>query len=217
MSTLFDDIRDGLNSLLERVGGAEGDGPARDVSRSQIEQELVARAAKRGPMPDITSPIARRASSSPDARRAREKMAAEREARVRGVRAAREQDRSAAEARAREEAFRDAKRRAQQQQQSYQSPPSSGPSAGGPHRSRRTRAKEAVFGRDDAIAKHYKTLNLPYGAPFDEVKKAFRQMMRKYHPDMHSGNPQKQKAASELTKQLTVAYNELDNHLNKDA
>lgn len=211
MSTLFDDIRDGLNSLLERVGGAEGDGPARDVSRAQIEQELVARAAKRGPMPDITSPIAKRASSSPDARRAREKMAAEREARVRGVRA----DRSAAEARAREEAFRDAKRRAQQQQAYQSSASSAGPSAGGPHRSRRTRAKEAVFGRDDAIAKHYKTLNLPYGAPFDEVKKAFRQMMRKYHPDMHSGNPQKQKAASELTKQLTVAYNELENHLVK--
>jgi hypothetical protein len=37
--------------------------------------------------------------------------------------------------------------------------------------------------------------------------------MRRYHPDMHSGSPDKQKAAAELTKQLTVAYNALEQHL----
>jgi curved DNA-binding protein CbpA len=34
-------------------------------------------------------------------------------------------------------------------------------------------------------------------------------MMRKYHPDMHSGNPDKQRLATDLSQRLTTAYNEL--------
>jgi DnaJ-class molecular chaperone len=33
--------------------------------------------------------------------------------------------------------------------------------------------------------------------------------MRKYHPDMHAGNPQMQKAAHELSMRVTAAYNGL--------
>ena len=65
----------------------------------------------------------------------------------------------------------------------------------------------------DNIAKHYKTLDLPNGAPFDEVKKSYRKLMRKYHPDRHMGNPKKQKAATELTMRVTQAYKELEEHL----
>ena len=39
--------------------------------------------------------------------------------------------------------------------------------------------------------------------------------MRKYHPDLHGQTPQKQKAATELTMQVTQAYNELEVHLTK--
>src|SRR6266511_4377481 len=41
----------------------------------------------------------------------------------------------------------------------------------------------------------YAQLEVPYGAGFDEVKKSFRRLMRKYHPDLHLGNPQKHKTA----------------------
>src|SRR6185436_12437665 len=37
----------------------------------------------------------------------------------------------------------------------------------------------------------YAQLETPYGAPFDEVKKSFRKLMRKYHPDLHISNPAK--------------------------
>ena len=37
--------------------------------------------------------------------------------------------------------------------------------------------------------------------------------MRKYHPDLHAGNPQKHKTATQLTMSLTQAYNELELHL----
>jgi hypothetical protein len=39
--------------------------------------------------------------------------------------------------------------------------------------------------------------------------------MRKYHPDMHAANPQKQKAANELSMRVTAAYNGLSTHLEK--
>jgi len=59
----------------------------------------------------------------------------------------------------------------------------------------------------------YAQLEVPYGAPFDEVKKSFRRLMRKYHPDLHIGNPLKHKTATQLTMALTQAYNELELHL----
>jgi DnaJ-domain-containing protein 1 len=59
----------------------------------------------------------------------------------------------------------------------------------------------------------YAQLEVPYGADFAEVKQSFRRLMRKYHPDLHAGNPQKQKVATQLTMSLTQAYNELEQHL----
>jgi DnaJ-domain-containing protein 1 len=59
----------------------------------------------------------------------------------------------------------------------------------------------------------YAQLEVPYGSNFDEVKKSFRRLMRKYHPDLHAGNPEKQKVATQLTMSLTQAYNELEQHL----
>src|SRR6185369_16607739 len=59
----------------------------------------------------------------------------------------------------------------------------------------------------------YAQLEVPYGADFEEVKKSFRRLMRKYHPDLHAGNPQKHRTATQLTMSLTQAYNELEQHL----
>ena len=63
------------------------------------------------------------------------------------------------------------------------------------------------------VADWYKTLNLSPGADLGQVKSAYRQLMRKYHPDMHAGNPAKQKAANELSMRVTAAYNGLQAHL----
>lgn len=67
--------------------------------------------------------------------------------------------------------------------------------------------------RDPRLAQLYAQLECPYGADLTAVRKAYRKMMRKYHPDMHSGNPDKQRVATELTQRLTMAYNELRRHL----
>ena len=44
---------------------------------------------------------------------------------------------------------------------------------------------------DKRLRELYAQLEVPYGAAFEDVKKNFRRLMRKYHPDLHAGNPQK--------------------------
>jgi DnaJ-class molecular chaperone len=71
----------------------------------------------------------------------------------------------------------------------------------------------AAPGSERRLRELYAQLETPYGAPFEEVKKSFRRLMRKYHPDLHVGNPVKHKTATQLTMSLTQAYNELEVHL----
>jgi DnaJ-class molecular chaperone len=65
------------------------------------------------------------------------------------------------------------------------------------------------------VLEWYRVLDLQVGADMPQIKSSYRQLMRKYHPDMHAGNPQKQKAANELSMRVTTAYNGLVSHLEK--
>lgn len=67
----------------------------------------------------------------------------------------------------------------------------------------------------DPVRKAYAALEVPYGTDFDAVKRSYRALMRKYHPDRHAGSPEKQKAAHELTTKLTAAYQVLEKHLGR--
>jgi DnaJ-domain-containing protein 1 len=67
----------------------------------------------------------------------------------------------------------------------------------------------------DPIAKAYAALEVPPGSNFETVRKAYRNLMRKYHPDRHTSSPEKQKAANELAQKLTASYEILEKHLRK--
>jgi DnaJ-domain-containing protein 1 len=66
---------------------------------------------------------------------------------------------------------------------------------------------------DDAIRKAYAALEIPAGSDFETVRHAYRALMRRYHPDLHTGTPEKQRAATDLTQRLTEAYKTLEKHL----
>ncbi|MGF1533902.1 MAG: J domain-containing protein [Bernardetiaceae bacterium] len=53
---------------------------------------------------------------------------------------------------------------------------------------------------------YYRLLELAPNASMEEIKAAYRKMMKKYHPDRFPNDPTRQKAAVELTQKINVAY-----------
>ena len=64
--------------------------------------------------------------------------------------------------------------------------------------------------QDPVLAGYYANLEIPYGSDIGVAKRAWKDMMKQYHPDMHSSDPQKRKIANELCAELTRAYQELE-------
>ncbi|MBR0398336.1 MAG: DnaJ domain-containing protein [Eubacterium sp.] len=54
----------------------------------------------------------------------------------------------------------------------------------------------------------YKVLGVPRDADMDEIKKAYRTLSRKYHPDANINNPNKEQA-EEMFKQVQQAYDQI--------
>ena len=65
----------------------------------------------------------------------------------------------------------------------------------------------------DPIARAYARLEVPEGSDFPTVKKAYRKVMRRYHPDRHGTDPDTSKMANEVAAGLTEAYETLEKHL----
>lgn len=59
----------------------------------------------------------------------------------------------------------------------------------------------------------YARLELHNGASAEEVRRAFRALMRRYHPDRYTGDAEQEELATRLSQDLTVAYEGLLAHL----
>ena len=59
---------------------------------------------------------------------------------------------------------------------------------------------------EDELRRAYAALEVPFGADFATVRKSYRALMRKYHPDRHTDSPEKQKSATELAQKLSAVY-----------
>jgi DnaJ-domain-containing protein 1 len=55
----------------------------------------------------------------------------------------------------------------------------------------------------------HRTLEVPVGADFDTIRKSYRRLVAKYHPDKYASDPDKYAAATEVTRKITGAYNGL--------
>lgn len=63
--------------------------------------------------------------------------------------------------------------------------------------------------------KAYAALEVAPGSDFETVRRSYRTLMRKYHPDHHTQSPEKQRAANEVAQRLTDAYKLLEKKLRK--
>lgn len=237
---IVEGARSGLNSLLDKILADETplSGVERDELDAEQERRIQARQAGNAPPPE-DNPRARWAGAGDEATGRRKQAADVREQRIRRTREEkRKADETAREAewqRFQAEARRQAadpghagagSARSAGSGPSSSSRPSSSSSRPSSSSSSRTSSSHASSGgrrpgagfggigpRNEKIARYYKVLDLPYGADFEQVKASYRKLMRKYHPDLHAQTPQKAKAATELTMQVTQAYNELENYL----
>lgn len=55
----------------------------------------------------------------------------------------------------------------------------------------------------------YRTLELEPGADLQEIRKSYRRLLKQYHPDKFAKDPEKYKAATEVARNITVAYDGL--------
>ena len=79
-----------------------------------------------------------------------------------------------------------------------------------------TRARSAHAtqpGQDPQLAAYYANLEIPYGSDLEQVRRAWKRLVRRYHPDLHSADPEKRRVANELTQGLNQAYEELKKRL----
>jgi DnaJ-domain-containing protein 1 len=207
-------ILEGAQSGLSRLTSLVivDDEPLSHVESAALQAELTVRKAARDrtPRKPEDNPLAKLATSDPAARAARDKAARDRAARVNRER----DERDARQRAAADEAFRRMKDQAARGGSGPSGASSSSNGARGTGYQAGVRPPRP--GSTEAqLLEWYRVLDLDLGADMAQIKTAYRQMMRKYHPDMHAGSPQKQKAATELSMRVTTAYNGLVAHFEK--
>jgi len=88
--------------------------------------------------------------------------------------------------------------------------PSSVSAAGDTQRTAPPRSRSP---EEQQLHQYYANLELGPGATLDAVRRSYRELMSRYHPDKHLGDPERHKAATELAQSLTRAYSALVTHL----
>ena len=86
---------------------------------------------------------------------------------------------------------------------------------GGPNRGHQanTPRRSAV---DPELAGYYSNLEVAYGSDLETVRDSWRRLVRRYHPDLHGVDPERQKVATELVKGLNHAFAEVEKRLQKN-
>ena len=199
---ILDGAQSGFSKLTSLV--IVDDEPLSHVESEALKKELAARRAAKAASPRApgANPVAAMAMATPAARAQREQLAAERRRRLGQQR----DDRVARAKAAGDEAYRRLKEQAARGGATSSSSTSSSSSSG---------RRPGKSGGGTQVAEWSKTLDVRPGAELAEIKSAYRKLMRKYHPDMHAGNPSKLKAATELSVRVSAAYEGLIAHLAK--
>ena len=75
--------------------------------------------------------------------------------------------------------------------------------------------KQQTWQEQQEEKQYYAALELPHGASFEEIKAAYKRLIKQYHPDRFPNDPEKHKAAIELSQKLNIAYNYFEKKFGK--
>ncbi len=59
---------------------------------------------------------------------------------------------------------------------------------------------------DEDLRQDYANLEVPFGSDIEVVKRAYKSLVMRYHPDKHSRNPEQLKIATEITKKINESF-----------
>jgi len=83
----------------------------------------------------------------------------------------------------------------------------SGGSDAGSSRDRRYPGAEHA---DPSLRRDYAILEVAFAAPLADVRKSYKRLLHKYHPDRFSGDAEKQTLANEVTQRLNEAFDRIE-------
>lgn len=66
--------------------------------------------------------------------------------------------------------------------------------------------------RRDQLRRAFATLEIPYGASLAQARKAYKSLLVRYHPDRHAHDPVKLEMATELTQQISAAFETIETY-----
>jgi DnaJ-domain-containing protein 1 len=64
----------------------------------------------------------------------------------------------------------------------------------------------------ELLRQDYANLEVPFGAPFEQVKKSYRRLLAAYHPDRNTGDAERLRLATEITQKLNASYGRIQAH-----
>ncbi len=62
------------------------------------------------------------------------------------------------------------------------------------------------------LREDYNNLGVSAGASMEDVKKSYKKLLKKYHPDNYPEGSEQQKLATEITKKLNLSYQRIKQH-----
>jgi len=62
---------------------------------------------------------------------------------------------------------------------------------------------------DESLRQDYANLEVAFGADIETVRKSYKSLMLKYHPDKFSSDPEKQRVALEITKKINESFEKI--------
>jgi DnaJ-domain-containing protein 1 len=60
------------------------------------------------------------------------------------------------------------------------------------------------------LRRDYATLEVDFAAPLSDVRRSYKRLLHKYHPDRFSGDGEKQALANEVTQRLNEAFDRIE-------
>lgn len=68
-------------------------------------------------------------------------------------------------------------------------------------------------GTQKGIREYYANLEVPYGSDLKTVKASYLMLMRRYHPDRYTNDPEMEALATELSQEISQAYTAIQSWL----